>query len=332
MSGDNSESSQLSVSWGIYFNHKPHSNDELRRILPKAIDKCRIELIADGWRNPLDFPDSVIEWFKGQKQILFPNHTIDSIRDIFGVFCSYRRICYPHQRLEGKPERLQDVILFWMLRQSELLAVIQGAHQHLWHSRFDFRAMPTKCANFSETFQDPEPRWHCQRPGTHLARRLRKCDSIACRGKQRSLIPRDEATPWVRDGIQGLMSVKPRSEYLWKQCLREESPEDVPVKSWCIRCKSQSRFSDGRSILIDSKPRWTLGYTKPLYVERNSRCFSCTVDFNQPPGRLVPIDDTIPSISTSRLESFMRCYGAAGSFIRAKLLDHLPESTKINRE
>lgn len=53
------------------FNTLPHSNEELRKTIPDALKACETMEGDEDWRDPSDFPEAVLNWFKGQREILF---------------------------------------------------------------------------------------------------------------------------------------------------------------------------------------------------------------------------------------------------------------------
>ena len=70
--------------WGQYFSTVPYSNDELRRILPLALQSVEHDQ-GSRWSEPSDFPDVVQNWFRGQKEILFYGRSIHGVSDIAEV-------------------------------------------------------------------------------------------------------------------------------------------------------------------------------------------------------------------------------------------------------
>jgi hypothetical protein len=101
------------------------------------------------------------------------------------------------------------------------------------------------------------------------------------------------------------------------------------AESWCIRCKENGKHSAGGGVWVDEEPRWTLGDSQPLYIERQIRCRRCKDD-GKASGRFVPVDDT-PSIFTTRLTQFAKMYGAYDDLIKAKILDVWGPSSKVHR-
>ena len=116
----------------------------------------------------------------------------------------------------------------------------------------------------------------------------------------------------------------------WTSCLRpiDGRTLDLPtiVQSWCIRYQTDTLLSDNRQEYVDSEPLWTLGYTRPLYIERQPKCLRCK-ELRQPSGRFVPVEPTTPSIPSENLQRFAKILGRYDNDIKARLLDKwLPSS------
>lgn len=81
-----------------------------------------------------------------------------------------------------------------------------------------------------------------------------------------------------------------------------EATEDVyvtlppAVPSWCVLCKERTDLSQQRSVFVDDKPRWTLGLTRPMYIERAPVCIRCH-ELGLPAARFVPVDESLPLAS-----------------------------------
>ena len=67
------------------------------------------------------------------------------------------------------------------------------------------------------------------------------------------------------------------------------------VQSWCIHCRERTELSQQRTVFVDDKPRWTLGLTRPLFIERIPVCIRCH-ELDLPAARFVPVDDSLPSM------------------------------------
>jgi hypothetical protein len=124
-----------------------------------------------------------------------------------------------------------------------------------------------------------------------------------------------------------------KGEELWTICMQKDThfnhslPETVT--SWCIRCKEKMEHSAGNGVWVDANPRWTLGDSRPLYIEHQLLCRHCKNN-GRASGRFIPFDDT-SSIFKHRLTEFARMYGAYDNVIKAKLLDVWTPSAKVYR-
>ena len=90
--------------------------------------------------------------------------------------------------------------------------------------------------------------------------------------------------------------------------------------SWCIRCQKDTLLTDNRQEYVDSNPQWTLGHTRPLYIERDPVCLRCK-ELRRASGRFVPIESTIDSITKRNLQRFAQLFGQYDNDIKARLLD-----------
>jgi hypothetical protein len=193
----------------------------------------------------------------------------------------------------------------------------------------------------SELSEDHDTRWSTKRPGFYVTRQG-KCHS--CNGKSRTRKPVDTNIAWIHGMLESMQrEVSPeelrncqparRGDELWTTCMRKEKHPNFSfpekVESWCIKCKENGKHSAGDGVWVDEEPRWTLGDSQPLYIERQIRCRRCKDD-GKASGRFVPVDDT-PSIFTTRLTQFAKMYGAYDDLIKAKMLDVWGPSSKVYR-
>jgi len=135
-----------------------------------------------------------------------------------------------------------------------------------------------------------------------------------------------EDLPWTYDNPKSLVARKPLKalQSSYKACLQQQTDDSnllTEVELWCIRCKEYSKFTGHIGLYMDKSPRWTLGYSRPLYVERQVTCLRCADRREGRISRVVPKDETIPSISTSVLARFQRHFGHFQDVIKANLLD-----------
>ncbi|QKX58433.1 uncharacterized protein TRUGW13939_05555 [Talaromyces rugulosus] len=88
-----SASDQLRVgSGGFYLQHKSHSNKALSEYTPLAKEALSNWTSSDDWVVPTDLPAAVLEWFQGQKHILFANEPISNFQDVSTIFMRVLRL------------------------------------------------------------------------------------------------------------------------------------------------------------------------------------------------------------------------------------------------
>ena len=318
-------------TWHKYFNFKPHSNKYLRETLPEALKICEeLEPICE-WKDPSDFPESVLNWFRGQKQILFQNISISGLADILPVFHQLCSSSASYQN-ETNGQSLRGVICEIIKRQREFLGNLHHSQldEDLWHSGFGLYLIKTcceKCKSTTRTIVDNATRWASRRPGQYIARR-HVCKLDTCNGANNYWIPIDSTIPYVRADNKHLL-LEPRPKFdAWKGCLQKAVKDNAkPVNSWCIRCREKTRISKDRKVYQDTTPLWTLSMSRPLYVERKPQCLRCLIDLQRASGRFVPVEN-IPSISRESLSQFAERFGKYDETILSMLLDSWPASSR----
>jgi hypothetical protein len=78
---------------------------------------------------------------------------------------------------------------------------------------------------------------------------------------------------------------------------------------------------------VDTNPRWTIGYNRPLYVERKPRCIACEENTGSAGRAFIPKRIDIPSISSRRLFRFYKAYHHFSKEMQAMILNsYLPTS------
>jgi len=325
-------------TWHKYFNLKPHSTKYLRETLPEALKICEeLEPICE-WIDPSDFPESVLNWFRGQKQILFQNTSISGLADILPVFHQLCSSSTSYQN-ETDGQSLRGIICEIMKRQREFLGNLRQSQldEDLWHSGFGLYLIETcckGCKSTTRTIIDNATRWAVERPGQYITRR-HVCQSDTCNGACPYWIPIDSTIPYVRPG-KGPLLREPRPKFdAWRGCLQTAVKDNTgfskPVNSWCIQCREKTRISKDRKFYQDTTPLWTLGISRPLYVERTPQCLRCMIDLQRASGRFVPVED-IPSITRHNLLQFAECFGKYNETIMSKLLDHWPASSRTPQQ
>ena len=76
------------------------------------------------------------------------------------------------------------------------------------------------------------------------------------------------------------------------------------VEGWCIEYRyrtSVSKLSGGGVVLVDEKPRWTVG-TPAKYLERKLKCLT----YREESNRFIPVDDKILSIVKIEFITFIK--------------------------
>lgn len=58
-------------NWNHLFYSGPHSYDTMTQLLPKALQFFENDIGGTEWITPSDFPEPILEWFKGQKYSRF---------------------------------------------------------------------------------------------------------------------------------------------------------------------------------------------------------------------------------------------------------------------
>ncbi|PSN62689.1 hypothetical protein BS50DRAFT_591954 [Corynespora cassiicola Philippines] len=316
--------------WEQHFSETPHSNDTLRELLPPAIAEAR-KADSPDWKDPTQFPSAVLKWYRGQKQILFYEATVKSCVDISNAF----HRCDKSLVKSNSITSTRQAMLNLMIIQEKNLKTLPGKFQDLYHSRFDGSSITTSCICGLTKRVDKDPRFSCLRVGFYIARQTKACRSAQCNpdsralGTTRSLLPESDIS-WIHQSC-----IATRNEGL-KRVDLDRVVQKIPANGtsslvcWCVWCKEKTETNGGSTFFTDENPEWTLGYTRPLYIERRPKCLRCARD-NRRQGRFIPVDPLVPSISRSRLIQFERTYGHHDSRILALLLDEWLPSSRVPR-
>ncbi|KAL8745041.1 MAG: hypothetical protein Q9190_002790 [Brigantiaea leucoxantha] len=96
------KSDTLDGEWCLFFTDKPYSNQVTRELIPAALEatSLAIEQGLKDWQDPSEFPLPVLEWFKGQKEVLFHYGPVSSTKDIEIAF----KKCVAAQRFKAQGE------------------------------------------------------------------------------------------------------------------------------------------------------------------------------------------------------------------------------------
>lgn len=309
--------------WSEYFSTLPHSNEELRKSIPDALKACETTEGDEDWRDPSDFPEAVLNWFKGQREILF-HDKLRAIREEMAAALSHA----VSPALGDIGLSLKQVICRIIRNQHQMLSCQKKSKNHLldkrqdlWHSGFS-EHLVICCELCGSSRNEESSRWAVKRPGHYIAHHL-VCNSRKCEDKKRWFIPQDQNIPWVKSDFSKLdVPARPISRE-WESCLRPRSGDTLgtpsTVQSWCIQCQASTLLSGNRQRCADSEPRWTLGYTRPLYIEPTPECRRC-LEQRRSSGRFVPVEPTIASITVFRLTKFAKTFGKYDDHIQARLL------------
>ena len=318
-----------SADWYGLFNPKPHSYQTMLQLLPKALQS--FESSAEEWNHPSEFPEPVLQWFKGQRHILFHDSSGLDSTDVLSV-C--HRLCPSSICDEHESPSLREMLYGIIKAQHDFPPPPDRHlrnHQHLWYAQYGLQDIETCCAVCGLIFRkDNWPKWCVNRPGVYCARYL-SCVSHQCERKCRKMRPTDAAISWIK-GEPRALRVENNEHAPWQRCIRpaEKNDDKAPaaVLSWCIKCQENTRLSGGRTVFEDNVPRWTLGKARPLYLERCPDCLSCKTRGS----RFVPVDERIPSIYHQSLAIFTERFGNYDDEILAILLDQWPVPSKASRK
>ena len=333
--------------WYQYFEKFPHSNDKTRRLLPAAIETAKLAISRNStdWHHPSQFPHPVLEWFKGQKDVIFYYGTVSSLADIEIAFKKYSELSpqnYSSQQPKNQQEKdyqLQGMLLQLMLTQKKKLDSIIGSHQELIFNRIDGSTVETSCPCGDCRITDTEPRFCCAQPGAYVVKERLGCGKpkSQCKSRRRGvreMKPVSKELQIVKNYAGNLRATRRNpTEGLYYAAIRPPSAEPsrpTVVNLWCCRCKEKTQIRSEKAnnqsnMYVDDDARWTLGASRPLYVPRKVPCNRC------PGGRLVPVDASIPFISNQQLTKFVSWFGNYDHIVVAALLDDWPSCSREPR-
>ena len=319
--------------WEQAFEDRAHSIPALFELLPAAIEATKLD---GNWTSPESFPIPVLNWWKGQKQILFFKATINKVEDILCVL----RNCgvetpfgsqSASQTLTDHVPLLRPALKQIMEIQLDFLSECSARtrHEAQWcHYRFGGEPVDRQCKECDTTGKkDENPFYSVNRPGYIVA--LSKLTCKKCKAR-RLFIP--IGSLWICGGHDTLQSTAPAYHKLealqpMLASLTELTPsQQRSVETICLRCQGGS---DAQTF-IDEKPLWTLGRERPLYVGHRRTCGNC-LKAGRPVGRWIPKNPGIPTISPYTLGKLAGYYRLYAPFIIASLLDHWPPSTREYR-
>jgi hypothetical protein len=155
----------------------------------------------------------------------------------------------------------------------------------LFHGLFDGTAIQATCKCGKSDFLDRYPRFSTLRPGNYLLRTARfRCDCNPTRTSMHS-VPRDTSLPFFKGNRQILLSFNQQQNASLEDnnivrplLIGPSAKMGLPdvVETWCIVHKSETLTKDGRiGPIRDIKPRFTIGHSRHLYLERTASCYRC---------------------------------------------------------
>jgi hypothetical protein len=303
----------------------------------------------DDWKSPQDFPPAVFEWWKGQKQILFHNRAVRCFADIMPVAIACQRLLDVEVLSHANPQEkttLWYTLLQCMIRQRQHLHLSSGKanlfdknedYAQLAHVRFLGEEVPRICRECRTTAStEKHPHYVVHEQGVMIAIRgyCKPCQMTSTGTKKpRStlIIPADGRVyvTYSKSRIRSYTAIK--NGYRIDRALRKSDADprfNQQVESTCLWCQHRTLLSDGTSVFVDSKPRWTIGIKRPLYVERQPQCLTC------PPSkmaRFVPLDPSIPSITSRVLGDTLDDVVDVDPAILPMFLDEIQPASRVPR-
>ena len=321
-------------TWEQAFEEKPHSNTKLYDLLPAAIDATNQNSVE--WVSPASFPTPVLDWWRGQKQILFSKITVTDMGNILSVLYECEKKI-PDQESICDSLPLQLVLRRIMEMQKTILErdnLLKRKEMALCHSRFDGQSIRVKCPQCGEEGRPLEkPLYSVHRPGHFVIYTRQTCKH--CHGRL-CFKPINPDIPWVFAGNLSSQISAPITHHgervrTMLQPLTSLTPQQQrPVEVVCVRCQGNAEASNESYTAVDEAPMWTLGHQRPLYVERQRECRNCT-KLKRSSGRWIPRDAAIPSIcryTLSTLADYCRHYD---EIIIAEYMDYWPPSSRSYR-
>ncbi|KAL8718671.1 MAG: hypothetical protein Q9225_004224 [Loekoesia sp. 1 TL-2023] len=168
--------------WEKFFNQKPHSNRKSRELLPAALEACMaLDKSDKDWHDPSQMPGAVLEWFKGQKDVLFYYRSISSIRDI--ELASKKCLGIDGFPDHEEPYQLRDLLFRLMLKQRDYLAEHNIRNDDLLFQRVDGSEVEIVCPCGEYRSSDENPRYKYSQPWYYVMKQTRKCKSLKCGAK-----------------------------------------------------------------------------------------------------------------------------------------------------
>jgi len=177
--------------------------------------------------------------------------------------------------------RLPAILNELMRIQGAALLKETRANQDLWQRRFDGQTIDIVCPRGVEKLKDTRPGFACRRNNAYIQRKDR-CYS-GCMNDNIRMKPVEDIESIHHSRIYHL-SYAPVGETTQNgerySSLLRSSKDDGPtcpaaVECWYKICQEDTELVGGGIEYLYDKARWTLGFKRPLYVERQIQCLHC---------------------------------------------------------
>jgi len=320
--------------WEQAFEEKAHSNTKLYDLLPAAINATNQNSVK--WVSLASFPTPVLDWWRGQKQILFSKTTVTNMGDILSVLHKCEK------QIPGQASICDSLLLHLVLRQIMEIQktilkqdkLLDRQEMALCHSRFNGQPICVKCPYCNEEGQPlRKPLYSVNRPGHFVIYTLQICKH--CRGRY-GFKPINPDIQWFTGNQSSLQSSAPvmhpgeRFQTMLQPLTLLTPQQQRPMEIVCIYCQGNAEASIKSYTAVNKAPLWTLGHQRPLYVKKQRDCRNC-IKLQRASGRWIPRDAAIPSICRRILSRNADYYGHYNEIIIAQLMDHWPPSSRHYR-
>jgi hypothetical protein len=280
----------------------------------------------------------VLDWWKGQKQILFFKTTVSGMGEILSAVreCE-KQTATACQTSAPDISSLQLALQKITEIQNTILERDRLLHRQeavLCHSRFDTQSVCIKCPECNKEGKPlRNPLYSVHRPGHFVIYKRQTC--IYCRGRH-GFRPVDPNIPWFFGNLSSLQSTSlgyhwgERVQTMLKSSTSLTPQQQRPVDIICLHCQEDGEADNSSYTSVDRAPVWTLGNERSLYVEPQKDCQNC-IKLKRVSGRWIPKDTAIPSISRYTLRTLADHYGHYDPYIITLFLDHWPPSSRRYR-
>jgi hypothetical protein len=183
----------------------------LIKLLPDAI-KAVTKPVIYNWIDPSTMPLPVLNWWEGQKQILFYNVTVSSFDDILPILDKSQQLDLPPNLMEAIDQTSLQQVLSRVMRiqKYHLEQNNSRALRYRWvdviHSRFDGQSILVKCRICGQAQRNKKNAiFSVNRPNYFVSMGGYPCP--ICK-KKTDFILIDGSMPFIRTGT-GLLSTAP---------------------------------------------------------------------------------------------------------------------------